>query len=135
MSPKSSARFPDRVTLRQIFGQKSERFAHEPDPNQMHLGETFPVPATPAVEHKPVAARARRTAPRDLAEGGEELPFFDESKVPVRILTVYPAEVQGMAQDQFRIICEKITYRIAAKRTPHGYRLPSNRIRCHLSHT
>ena len=27
---------------RQLFGQKSERFAPEPDPSQMHLGEVFP---------------------------------------------------------------------------------------------
>ncbi len=27
---------------RQVFGQKSERFAPEPDPTQMHLGEVFP---------------------------------------------------------------------------------------------
>ena len=37
---------------RQIFGQKSERFAPEADPSQMHLGETFPVPAVPVDEHK-----------------------------------------------------------------------------------
>jgi len=30
---------------RQVFGQKSERFAPEPDPTQMHLGQVFPVPA------------------------------------------------------------------------------------------
>ena len=106
---------------RQIFGQKSERFVPEPDPNQLHLGGTFPVPAAPVEQRKPVAAHSRRTAPRDLAEGGEELPFFDESKVPVRILTVYPAEVQGMAQDQFRIIGEKITYRIAQR--PGAYEI------------
>ena len=28
---------------RQVFGNKSERFAPEPDPTQMHLGEVFPV--------------------------------------------------------------------------------------------
>ncbi len=100
---------------RQIFGQKSERFAPEPDPNQLHLGETFPVPAAPVEEHKPVAGHSRRSTQRDGAENSEELPFFDESKVPVRILTIYPAEVQGLAQDQFKIIGEKITYRIAQR--------------------
>jgi hypothetical protein len=37
---------------RQYFGQTSERFAPEPDPNQLHLGENFPVPATPVEERK-----------------------------------------------------------------------------------
>lgn len=63
---------------RQIFGQKSARFAPEPDPSQMHLGETFPVPAAPIEERKPIAAHTRRTAQYDGAESGEELPFFDE---------------------------------------------------------
>lgn len=52
---------------RQIFGQKSERFAPEPDPMQMHLGEVLPVPAQPVEVHKasqPIpGASLRRTAP------------------------------------------------------------------------
>lgn len=47
---------------RQIFGQKSERFAPEPDPTQMHLGEVLPVPAQPVEEHKSIAAHTRRVA-------------------------------------------------------------------------
>src|ERR1700719_782726 len=73
---------------RQIFGQKSERFAPEPDPSQMHLGETFPVPTVAVDERKPIAAHTRRTAQHDGAESGEELPFFDESKVPVQTITL-----------------------------------------------
>jgi transposase len=80
---------------RQIFGQKSERFAPEPDPSQMHLGETFPVPAAPVEERKPIAAHTRRAAQHDGAESGEELPFFDESKVPVQTLTLVHADVAG----------------------------------------
>ena len=30
---------------RQVFGNKSERFAPEADPMQLHLGQAFPVPA------------------------------------------------------------------------------------------
>ncbi|HUG21430.1 MAG TPA: transposase, partial [Albitalea sp.] len=30
---------------RQIFGQKSERYAPQPDAQQMHLGELMPAPA------------------------------------------------------------------------------------------
>jgi len=78
---------------RQYFGQKSERFAPEPDPNQLQLGETFPVPAMPVEEHKTVAAHTRRTARTDGAESGEELKFFDESKVPVQTITLlHPME-------------------------------------------
>jgi hypothetical protein len=47
---------------RQIFGQKSERFAPEPDPSQMHLGESFPVPAAAPEKHQRVASHTRRVA-------------------------------------------------------------------------
>src|SRR5712664_3223751 len=86
---------------RQIFGQKSERFAPEPDPSQMHLGETFPVPASPVEERKPIAAHTRRTAQQDGAESGEDLKFFDESKVPVQTITLVHADVKGLSPDQY----------------------------------
>ena len=100
---------------RQIFGQKSERFAPEPDPSQMHLGETFPVSAAPVEKLKPIAAHTRRTAQHDGAESGEELPFFDESKVPVQTLTLVHADVTGLSADQYEVIGEKVTYRIAQR--------------------
>ncbi len=100
---------------RQIFGQKSERFAPEPDPSQMHLGETFPVPAAPIEERKAIAAHTRRPTQHDGGDEGEELPFFDESKVPVQTLTLVHADVQGLAPDQYEVIGEKVTYRIAQR--------------------
>lgn len=100
---------------RQIFGQKSERFAPEADPSQMHLGESFPVPAAPVEEHKPIAAHTRRTAQHDGAQSGEELPFFDESKVPLQTLTLLHADVKGLSPDQYEVIGEKVTYRIAQR--------------------
>jgi len=81
---------------RQIFGQKSECFAPEPDRSQMHLGETFPVPAATVQELKPIAAHTRRTTQHDGAESSEELSFFDESKVPVQTLTLVHADVQRL---------------------------------------
>jgi hypothetical protein len=111
---------------RQIFGQKSERFAPEPDPSQMHLGETFPVPAAPVEERKKaIAAHTRRTLQHDGAESGEELRFFDESKVPVQTLTLVHAEVQGLSPDHYEVIGEKITYRIAQR--PGAYHVLKTR--------
>jgi transposase len=106
---------------RQIFGQKSERFAPEADPSQMHLGETFPVPAAPVEDRKPIAGHTRRTAQHDGAEMGEELPFFDESKVPVQTLTLVHADVEGLSPDQYEVIGEKVTYRIAQR--PAAYHI------------
>jgi transposase len=100
---------------RQIFGQKSERFAPDPDPNQLHLGETFPMPAAPVEERKSIAAHSRRSARHEGAENSEELPFFDESKVPVQTLTLVHADVTGLSPDQYEVIGEKVTYRIAQR--------------------
>lgn len=100
---------------RQIFGQKSERFVPEPDPAQMHLGESFPVPAAAPEKLKPVAGHTRRVAKHDGAENGEELPFFDESKVPVQTMTLIPEDVKGLPADQYEVIGEKVTYRIAQR--------------------
>ena len=62
-----------------------------------------------------IAAHTRRTAQHDGAERGEELPFFDESKVPVQTLTLVHADVEGLSPDQYEVIGEKVTYRIAQR--------------------
>jgi transposase len=100
---------------RQVFGQKSERFAPEPDPSQLHLGETFPVPATPIEKSRAISAHTRRVHQTDGAESSEELTFFDESKVPVQTITLVHADVEGLSPDQYEVIGEKVTYRIAQR--------------------
>jgi transposase len=100
---------------RQYFGKKSERFAPEPDPNQLHLGETFPVPTPQAEERKIIAAHSRRVRQEDGAESGEELKFFDEVRVPVQTITLVHEDVKGLSPDQYEVIGEKVTYRIAQR--------------------
>jgi len=100
---------------RQIFGQTSERFAPEPDPSQLHLGETFPVPAARIEERKSIPAHTRRTVQRDGAESGEELKFFDETRVPIRTITLVHEDVKELSPDQYEVIGEKVTYRIAQR--------------------
>jgi transposase len=100
---------------RQTFGQKSERFAPDPNPSQLHLGETFPVPAERAEERKTIPAHTRRTGQRDGADSSEELKFFDESQVPVRTITLVHEDVKGLSPDQYDVIGEKVTYRIAQR--------------------
>ena len=106
---------------RQLFGQKSERFAPEPDPSQMHLGEVFPTPAQPIDKHQSIPAHTRRITQTDGAESGEELKFFDESKVPVQTITLVHADVEGLSPDQYEVIGEKVTYRIAQR--PGSYQI------------
>lgn len=105
---------------RQIFGQKSERFAPTPDPMQMYLGE---VPALPAasVPVKSIPAHTRRVNTKDAADTGEALPCFDESKVPVQTIVLVHADVEGLSPDQYEVIGEKITYRLAQR--PGSYQV------------
>lgn len=103
---------------RQLFGKKSERFAPEPDPRQMHLGEVFPLPEQPAPEkHKLVPAHTRRVVTRDLAasDAGEALPFFDAAKVPMETIVLVDPQTAGLAPEQFTVIGEKLSYRLAQR--------------------
>jgi len=100
---------------RQVFGQKSERFASEPDPTQMHLGEVLPVPTSTPETVKTIAAHTRRVTQKDGAESGEELRFFDESKLPVESIMLVHEEARDLASGEFELIGEKITYRLAQR--------------------
>ena len=99
---------------RQLFGQKSERFAPLPDPQQLLLGAALPVPEIPAtLPQTPVPAHWRRAATRDLADSGDSLPFFDESRVPIIEVGLSTPEIEALTPDQYTVIGEKITYRLA----------------------
>jgi len=100
---------------RQVFGQKSERFAPEPDPAQMHLGEVLPIPTATPEKVKAIAAHTRRTVQKDGAQSGEELKFFDESKLPVESIVLVHEDAQDLAAGEFELIGEKITYRLAQR--------------------
>ena len=106
---------------RQVFGQKSERFIAEPNPAQLHLGEALPVPEANAAEsadrQQTIPTHTRRVKAKDgaEAENGEELKFFDESKVPVQTIVLMPDTVAGLSPDQYEVIGEKVTYKIAQR--------------------
>lgn len=106
---------------RQIFGQKSERFISETDAAQLHLGELFTVPAQPLEQRKAIAAHTRRVTTTDGADSGEELQFFDESKVPIQTIVLVHADVEGLSVDQYEVIGEKVTYRLAQR--PGSYQV------------
>ena len=108
---------------RQLFGQKSERFAPEPDPQQMHLGELMPAPVlavapTPAAEHD-VPAHKRRKPRSDFADDAAGVPFFDEARVPVQTIEVPNPEVQGLSTEeaarQYELVGHKVSHRLAQR--------------------
>lgn len=108
---------------RQVFGVKSERYAPQPDPSQMHLGETFPVPTQLTEQHKVVPAHTRRVAQRDSAREADALPFFDESRVPVQTIELPNPEIKDLSADQYEVIDQKISYRLGTSQPIHCVRI------------
>jgi transposase len=104
---------------RQLFGRKSERFAPLPDPQQMHLGELLAqeLPSMPqqpdAGQHVP--AHTRRKPRSDMADDGGCASFFDAAKVPVQTIVVANPEAQGLSPDQYEVIGEKTSLRLAQR--------------------
>ncbi len=103
---------------RQLFGKKSERFAPEPDPQQMHLGQLLDEVLAPTEQPQAgstVPTHTRRKPSRDFADEGRDAPFFDASKVPVQTITVPNPEAQGLAPEQYEVIGEKVSHRLAQR--------------------
>ena len=107
---------------RQLFGKKSERFAPEPDPQQMHLGqllgELAALPVQPEVASTvpaPLPTHTRRKARSDFADESGDAPFFDATKVPVQTIAVPNPEAQGLAPEQYEVIAEKVSHRLAQR--------------------
>ena len=105
---------------RQIFGQKSEKRLAEADGVQGTLGESFD--AVPATETQPPAKMIRVSSfdraskpnrPTDSAD--ESSLFFDEKKVPVETINVANPDVAGLRADDYEVISEKISYRLAQR--------------------
>lgn len=101
---------------RQLFGQKSEKRVVSPDPAQMYLGE-LPIPDTqPDVPGKTVAGHTRRAARTDFTQSQDESAlFFDETRVPVETITLANPETEGLTAEQFEVIGEKVSHRLAQR--------------------
>jgi len=104
---------------RQLFGRKSERFAPEPDPQQMHLGqvlgEDLSVPEARRDDQQQVPAHKRRKPRSDFTDDTGAAPFFDEAKVPVETIELPAAEAKDLAPDQYEVIGSKTSYRLAQR--------------------
>jgi transposase len=100
---------------RQVFGQKSERYAPQPDAQQMHLGELMPTqPGAPEPKQE-VPAHQRRRARSDFADDKTSAPFFDESKVPVVTIEVPNPDIEGLSSEQYEVVGQKCSHRLAQR--------------------
>jgi transposase len=100
---------------RQLFGQKSERYAPQPDGLQMHLGELMPVVPAPSELEQEVPAHKRRKPRSDFAQDSAGVPFFDEARVPVVSIEVPNPAAQGLEPEQYEVIGEKVSHRLAQR--------------------
>ena len=100
---------------RQLFGVKSERRLVEPDSRQLSFAGLGPISAVPPPPTETVKAYQRRRQPwpgdDTSAAGGLR---FDAS-VPVEEIAVPNPEVAGRSPEEYEVIGEKITYRLAQK--------------------
>src|SRR6185437_6953760 len=103
---------------RQMFGTKSERLRVLQNEKQLALGEVLVWPESPAPrKERVIAPHTRRERQSDAAAVGEaeSIPFFDESRVPVETIEVAPPDLAGLSADQYEVIGEKLSYRIAQR--------------------
>ncbi len=101
---------------RQIFGPKSEKRIVDADPSQLHLGQFLQVPdQAPAPAERDVPAHKRRAPRSNFSEGAKDESnlFFDEARVPVKVIELANPEIEGLAPDQYEVIGEKVSHRLA----------------------
>jgi transposase len=101
---------------RQLFGEKSERRLLDVPPEQMSLGEGLErtdEPLPPAQQKIPAHTRS---APQDKPfEGEDESALFFDDSVPVQIIEVPNPETEGLAEDAYEVIGEKLSHRLAQR--------------------
>jgi len=97
---------------KQLFGQKSERRILEPPKEQLYLGEQFQQ-ATAEAETQTVQEHERKKRIIKSKDGDNEGMFFDPEVVPVEEIKVPNPEVAGLSADEYEVISQKETYRLA----------------------
>jgi transposase len=103
---------------RQIFGQKSERRIPESNALQGTLGEAFatvPDALPPAKKRRIDGYEREQKANRSTDGADESTLFFDDKKVPVEVIHVANPEAAGLAADEYEVIGEKVSYRLAQR--------------------
>jgi len=111
---------------RQYFGQKSERRILEADARQLNLGEMLDVAETAPPKKQTVKEyeRTQRGSSKEPKEDEGKLRF--DSSVPVEVIEIPNPELEGLSEDEYEIVTEKVTDRLAQK--PERYPGPDQRL-------
>jgi transposase len=62
-----------------------------------------------------VAAHERRVAAKRTRDAEDGRLFFDEERVPVEVIALPNPETEGLDEDQYEIVAEKVTHRLAQR--------------------
>jgi len=100
---------------KQLFGKKSEKRIFEPPKEQMYLGEQFEKQTAVAEETKTVQEHERKKGRKKTTDGENKNLFFDEETVPVEDIEVPHTETDGLSEDEYEVINEKVSYRLAQR--------------------
>ena len=98
---------------KQLFGQKSERRVMDSPKEQLFLGQQFHK-ETDKEETQTIKEHQRKKSKIRSDDGDRQKLFFDES-VPVEEIKVPNPEVEGLAENEYEVIDQKITYRLAQR--------------------
>ncbi len=94
-----------------LFGKKSERRVVEPDPAQLHLGESIAATTPPAAEATTtVRGHARRKRPE--REGPDEGGLRFDETVPVRTVEIVDPEIEKLPEGSCTPVSEKVSFRL-----------------------
>ncbi len=99
---------------KQLFGQKSERRIIETPQEQLYLGEQFKK-ETAEEETRTVKEHERKKRKTRSTDGDNENLFFDEDAVPVEEIEIVNPETEGLSEDEYEVISQKISYRLAQR--------------------
>ena len=98
---------------KQLFGAKSERRIVEDESSQLCLGESVAAASEITLATTSVRGHARRKH-KSTDESEEPGLRFDDS-VPVQTIEIPNPELEGLAEDAYAEVSEKISYRLAQK--------------------
>jgi len=105
---------------RQHFGQKSERRLITSDnKNQLMLGELLESPELPPADKVTVKSFERTYRKKEVEFVSEDSKLKFDASVPVKVIEVPNFELTGLKAEEYEVIDEKVTYRLAQK--PSSY--------------
>ena len=100
---------------RQVFGQKSEKRLIDAGAEQAVLGEGFLALPEAAPPHKKSRVEAHEREHKPKVPTGDESALFFDDKAPVEVIVVPNPEIEGLTPDQYEVIGEKASHRLAQR--------------------